>query len=158
MMCYNAIKQVVEYAAAKVADLSITFARDQGTGAHITLQGSNLQSTIHLVDYLLDLLNAPLHGKVPVDVISTVLRREWEGIQLMKNLQLLTDAQAATQPERPRNPHQHEEKEWSARIKAMVNPNTFGQSDISGPLVVYSNLMLKQLPLPDQRTLGIGEK
>ena len=74
----------------------------------------------------------------------------------MKELELLTDEEAAIQPERPRNPHEHEEEEWSARVRRMVNPNTYGQSDISGPLVVYSNLMLKQLPLPDGRTLGIG--
>ncbi len=149
-------EKVVEHAAAAVADLSIVLARDESEGAQITLQGSNLQSTIHLVDYLLDIMNAPLHGKVPIDVVSTVLRREWEGIRLMKELELLTDEQAATRPERPRNPHEHEEEEWSARVRRMVNPNTYGQSDISGPLVVYSNLMLKELPLPDGRTLGIG--
>ena len=66
------------------------------------------------------------------------------------------DEQAASLPERPRNPHKFEEEEWSARVRRMVNPNTDGQSDISGPLVVYSNLLLKQLPLPDGRTLGLG--
>lgn len=149
-------EKVVEHAAARAADLSIQLERDEGDAAHITLQGSNLQSTIHLVDFLLDIMNAPLHGKVPIDVVSTVLRREWEGIRLMKELDKLTDEQAASQPERPQNPHEHEQEAWSARVRRMLNPNTYGQSDISGPLVVYSNLMLKQLPLPDGRTLGIG--
>ncbi len=71
----------------------------------------------------------------------------------MKELELLTDEDASSNPERPRNPHQFEEAEWSARVRRMVNPNTEGQSDISGPLTVYSNLMLKQLPLPDGRLL-----
>ena len=99
----------------------------------------------------MDLTNAPLHGRVPIDVVFTVLRREWEGMRLMKRLESLTDEEAATQPKRPRNPHESDEKEWAARIRRMVNPNTEGQSDISGPLVAYSNLMLKQLPLPNGR-------
>jgi hypothetical protein len=149
-------EKIAQHATKSLKDLTINFERDEGDGAHITLRGSDLQSTLHLVDYLLDLTNAPLHGRVPIDVVSTALRREWEGIRLMKELELLTDEQAASLPERPRNPHKFEEEEWSARVRRMVNPNTDGQSDISGPLVVYSNLLLKQLPLPDGRTLGLG--
>jgi hypothetical protein len=149
-------EKIAQHATKSLKDMSILFERDEGDGAHITLRGSDLQSTLHLVDYLLDLTNAPLHGRVPIDVVSTALRREWEGIRLMKELESLTDEQAASLPERPRNPHKFEEEEWSARVRRMVNPNTDGQSDISGPLVVYSNLLLKQLPLPDGRTLGLG--
>ncbi len=148
--------KVAQHATGPLTNTRIIFERDEGDGAHITLRGSDMQSTLHMVDYLLDLTNAPLHGRVPLDVVFTALRREWEGIRLMKELELLTDEDASSKPERPRNPHQFEEAEWSARVRRMVNPNTYGQSDISGPLIVYSNLMLKQLPLPDGRTLGLG--
>ena len=74
----------------------------------------------------------------------------------MKQLESLSDQEASSKPERPGNPHQFEQEEWAARVRRMVNPNTYGQSDISGPLIAYSNLMLKQLPLPDGRTLGLS--
>ena len=148
-------KETETFAAAPISKTQISFARGADEGAAITLRGPDLQSTVHLVDYLLDLMNAPLHDRVPVEVVFTALHREWEGIRLMQELEELTDDKAASTPDRPRNPHLHDQAAWEKRVKRMVNPNTQGQSDISGPLVVYSNLMLKQLPLPDGRRLEL---
>jgi len=148
--------KVAQHAKKPLDKTSIIFERGEGYGAHITLRGSDMQSTLHMGDYLLDLTNAPLHGRVPLDVVFTVLRREWEGIRMMKELESLTDEEAFSKPERPRNSHKFDQAEWAARVRRMVNPNTYGQSDISGPLIAYSNLLLKRLPLPDGRTLGLG--
>jgi hypothetical protein len=150
--------ELAKSATKTITGNQILFERSQGDGDHIILHGTDLQSTLHLVDYLLDLTNAPLHGRVPIEVINTVLRREWEGLRLMKELNSLSDKEAASQPDRPHNPHKFDEEKWAARVRRMVNPNTDGQSDIAGPLIVYSNLMLKQLPLPDGRSLGIYSK
>ncbi len=149
---------VAKLANQKRTGNTIVVEQASGDGAQIILQGDDLQSTIHLIDYLLDLTNAPLNGRVPVEVVFTALRREWEGWNLIKELRTLSDSEAATKPDRPTNPHEHDGQEWGAKVRRMVNPNSDGQSDISGPLIVYSNLMLKHLPLPSSNIFAQPKK
>jgi len=141
-------KDFSPFATRKIARNTISFEAINGDSGQIVLRGTDLQSTVHLVDYLLDLTNAPLNGRVPVEVVFAALKREWEGMKLIEKVRKLSNVDAATKPARPVNPHEHDWQQWSERVRQMVNLNTYGQSDISGPLVVYTNLMIKHLPLP----------
>ena len=140
---------IEKHAAQTIDDTSIVCENNQPTGGQIILHGQDMQAAIHLVDYLLDLTYAPLHGRVPVEVLFTALKREWEGMRLMERLATMTDAQVAESSYRPSNPHKHDEPAWADKVHKMVRPNTFGRSNISGPLPIYSNLLLKELPLPN---------
>ena len=73
----------------------------------------------------------------------------------MEELAEMPDAEAAIRPERPRNPHAHDESAWADKVHRMVRPFTEGQSDISGPLQIFWNLLLKDLPLPDGRPIDL---
>lgn len=85
---------------------------------------------------------------MPVEVLLTVLRREWEGMRLMEKLAAMTDAQVAASTHRPTNPHEHDGPVWAHKVRQTVRPYTLGRSNISGPLPIYCNLLLKDLPLP----------
>ena len=73
----------------------------------------------------------------------------------MEELRGLSDTEAATQPARPRNPHAHDHELWEKKVRRMIQPHTGGQSDISGPLQIFWNLLLKELPLPDGKALEL---
>ncbi len=146
---------IERHAAQTIADTSIVCEHSDPIGGQIVLHGQDMQAAIHLVDYLLDLAYAPLHGRVPVEVLLTVLRREWEGMRLMERLATMTDAQVATSPHRPSNPHEHEQAAWADKVHRMVRPYTFGRSNISGPLPSYCNLLLKDLPLPNGQKVDL---
>jgi hypothetical protein len=137
-------------------DTTIVFERGQRGAGRIVIRGEDLQASIHLVDYLLDLTNAPLHGRAPIEVVLTVLRREWEGMNLLKQLQGLSDAQAATRPARLNDPHADDAKVWTEKVRWMIWPYTEGQSDISGPLQIFWNLLLIDIPLPDGKKLDLA--
>ncbi len=143
-------------AARPLNGTTILFERGQRGAGCVVLRGEDLQSSIHLVDYLLDLSNAPLHGRAPIEVVLTVLRREWEGMNLLKQLQVLSDAQAATKPARLSDPHADDVTEWTEKVRWMIWPYTEGQSDIAGPLQIFWNLLLIDIPLPDGKKLDLA--
>ena len=147
---------VSKTAARPLTDTTILFERRQRGAGHIVLRGKDLPSAIHLVDYLLDLTYAPLHGRAPMEVVLTVLRRDWEGMNLLKQLRALTDVQAATTPARLDDPHVDDRDEWTERVRRTLWPYTEGQSDIAGPLQIFWNLLLIDLPLPDGKKLDLA--
>lgn len=124
---------------------------------YVILRGDDLQSAVHLVDYFLDLTNAPLNGKTPVDVMMTIFQREWAGLPFMEALRQTPD-EDIYQPrfERPPNVHEDDAAEWTDRVHWMVWPNTEGDGNLSGPLPVLWNLMLLDLPLPDGSSLDLS--
>ncbi len=116
-------KRTIEKPAARpIEGSSLVFEQSDAKGGQILLRGRDLQSTLHLVDYLLDLSYAPLHGRAPVEVLFTVLKREWEGTRLMNELAKMPDTDVAIHPKRPRNPHVHDEQAWADKVHRMVRP------------------------------------
>ncbi|MBM3473413.1 MAG: hypothetical protein FJX75_09110 [Armatimonadetes bacterium] len=53
---------------------------------HVILRGATEQETLYLVDYLLDLANAPLHGRWPVERALAIYRDVWVGWKLVLDL------------------------------------------------------------------------
>jgi len=140
-------------------NVTATESGTKGAG-HIILHGKNLQSTIHLVDYLLDLTYAPLNGRSPMEVMLNVFEREWAGMSFLKELNQVPDAEVFDHEEliRPKNIHLNDRKEWTDKVHYMVWPNVEGISDLSGPIPAIWDLMLVDLPLPDGSSLGLEKK
>jgi hypothetical protein len=147
---------VAKIASRPLTDTTIVCERRKRGAGHIILHGHDLQSAIHLIDYLLDLTNAPLHGRQPIEVVLTVLRRDWEGTHMIEQLRGLTDTQALTTPKRLEDPHVEDRDEWTERVQWTIWPHTEGQSDIAGPLQIFWNLMLIDLPLPNGKHLDLA--
>jgi len=149
---------LVDAAASTTADGNvITCVPGATREGYILLRGEDLQSTIHLVDYLLDLTHAPLHGRTPVDVLLRVFEREWPGTALIAKLRQTPDAEIYTpELERPPCPHEDDMAEWTDKVHWMIWPNTAGDSNLSGPLPVQWNLLLLALPLPDGSLLELA--
>ncbi len=117
---------------------------------HVILRGEDLQSAIHLVDYLLDLAHAPLNGRTPVEVLFSIFEREWPGTSFLAELSRTPDADIyIPRFERPPCPHEDDMAEWTDKVHWLVWPNTQGDANLSGPLPVIWNFMLLGLPLPD---------
>ena len=131
----------------------------KGAG-HIILHGKDLQSTIHLIDYMLDLTYAPLNGRSPMEVMLNVFEREWAGMAFLEELSQVPDAEVFDNEElvRPKNIHLNDRTEWTNKVHYMVWPNVEGESNLAGPIPAIWDLMLVDLPLPDGTTLGIGKK
>jgi len=150
----DAVRQL---AGRELSGNTVVCERGATREGHIILRGEDLQSAVHLVDYLLDLSNAPLNGKTPVDVMMTIFEREWAGLPFMEALSQTPD-EDIYQPlfERPPNVHEDDAEEWTDRVHWMVWPNTEGDGNLSGPLPVLWNLMLLDLPLPDGSRLDLS--
>ncbi len=131
----------------------------KGAG-HIVLRGKDLQSTIHLIDYLLDLTYAPLNGRTPMEVMLTVFEREWAGMDFLEQLRKVPDAEVFDRAElvRPKNIHLNDRTEWTNKVHYMVWPNAEGESSLSGPIPAIWDLMLVDLPLPDGTSLGLRKE
>ena len=60
---------------------------------HITLRGDDLQRTIHLVDYLMDLTYAPFNGRTPMKVLFEVMKQQFDGVGLLERIRVTPNAQ-----------------------------------------------------------------
>lgn len=124
---------------------------------HIILRGEDLQSSIHLVDYLLDLAHAPLNGRTPIEVMFNVVEQEWPGTPFLAELGQTPDPDIhIPRFERPPCPHVDDMAEWTDKVHWMVWPNTQGDANLSGPLPVIWNFILLQLPLPDGTRIDLA--
>jgi len=150
-------EEVKRSAALHLAGNVIVTERGKQRAGHIVLHGEDLQSTIHLVDYLLDLTYAPLNGRTPVEVLLTVFEREWAGMAFLEELRKVPDAEVFDHPElvRPKNIHADDREEWTDKVHWLVWPNVEGESSLAGPLPAVWNLFLLDLPLPDGSALDL---
>ncbi|HJN17828.1 MAG TPA: hypothetical protein QGH10_20175, partial [Armatimonadota bacterium] len=128
---------VAEVARREISGNVVAFEAGEEAGGHIILRGEDLQNTIHLVDYLLDLTHAPLNGRTPVEVMFNVFAQEWPGTPLLDELRRTPDAEIY-QPhlERPPCPHVDDMAEWTDKVHWMIWPNAQGDANLSGPLPV----------------------
>ncbi|MFC1734963.1 hypothetical protein ACFL1X_02535 [Candidatus Hydrogenedentota bacterium] len=134
----------------------VTDRSDKHAG-HIILHGEDLQSTIHLVDYLLDLTYAPLHGRSPVEVMLTIFEREWPGMKFLEKLDKVPDAEVFDHEDllRPPKGHPDDREEWTEKVHMMVWPNVEGESSLAGPLPAIWDLFLLELPLPSGKKVDL---
>jgi len=150
-------EKVKTSASLPLAGNVILTERGKQRAGHIVLHGKDLQSTIHLIDYLLDLTYAPLNGRTPVEVLLTVFEREWAGTAFLEELRKVSDGEVFDHPElvRPKNIHAEDREEWTDKVHWLVWPNVEGESNLAGPLPAIWNLFLLDLPLPDGSTLDL---
>ena len=148
---------VVEPARRELAGNTIVCEPGKGAAGHIVLHGDDLQSAVHLVDYFLDLTHAPLNGRTPVDLMFHVFEREWPGTPFLEELRHTSDADIyVPHLERPPCPHTEDMAQWTERVYRMIRPNTHGDTNLSGPLPVFWNFMLLELPLPDGKRIDLS--
>ncbi len=131
----------------------VAVARTRDDAGYAVLRGEDLQSAVHLVDYWLDLTNAPLNGRTPVDVMFEVFRLEWPGHAFLDALRTTPDDQTLGKLERLENAHADAYDSWVEKVHWMVWPNTEGHGNLSGPLPPFWNLLLVDLPLPNGRKI-----
>jgi len=128
---------------------NVVCAKDQRHGAHILLRGKDLQSTVHLIDYLLDLSYAPLNGVAPVEVLFSVFEKEWDGIKLIEDLKVTPEEDVASRFARVKNSHALD-PQWGPKVHWLVWPHTSGtDANLSGVLPRFWNLFILDLPQPD---------
>ena len=129
---------------------NVVCAKGEQHGAHILLRGKDLQSTLHLIDYLLDLSYAPLNGKAPVEVLFRIFAKEWAGMQLMEDLKATAEKDVATRFEHIKSPQSHDHGEWGNKVHWLVWPHAQGtDANLSGVLPRFWNLFVLDLPQPD---------
>jgi len=150
-------EEIKTSASLPLAGNVIAIQRGKQSAGRIILHGTDLQSTIHLIDYLLDLTYAPLNGRTPVEVLLTVFKREWAGTAFLEELRKVPDAEIFDHPEllRPKNIHADDAEEWTDKVHWLVWPNVEGESSLAGPLPTIWNLFLLDLPSPDGKTLDL---
>jgi hypothetical protein len=131
---------------------------------HITLRGKDLQSTIHLVDYTMDLTYAPFNGRSPMKVLFKVMETEWDGLGLMEKLRITPDDQIGALLKTARNTHGYtdygdltEFNNWREEIYHTVRPNSTGSDiNLTGVLPRYYNYMILGIPLPDGSLIDLS--
>ncbi len=152
-------EEVTALAASPLEGNVIDFGPGGAASGYALLRGEDLQSALHLVDYLLDLTWAPLNGRTPVEVMVNVFAREWPGTLLIDALRETPEEEVPGQRlfYQPPNLHQEDEVAWAGRVQALVRPNTEGDCNLSGPLPALWTLMLFDLPLPDGTQLDLSQ-
>jgi hypothetical protein len=149
-------EQLPALAGASVTGNHLAIAPGGTSEGHLLLRGEDLQSTIHLVDYLLDLTNAPLHGRTPVDVMFAAFRQEWPANALLEAVAATPDSEVYPQYERMGNPHKDNPAEWADKVHWMVWPNTTGPNAMAGPLPIFWNILyFGDMPLPDGHLIDL---
>ncbi|NQT17440.1 MAG: hypothetical protein HQ582_32090 [Planctomycetes bacterium] len=133
----------------------VAVARTRNDAGYAVLRGEDLQSAVHLVDYWLDLTNAPLNGRTPVDVMFEVFRLEWPGHAFLDELRTTPDDQLLPKFKRLENTHADAYDSWVEKVHWMVWPNSEGHGNLSGPLPPFWNLLLVDLPLPNGRKIDL---
>lgn len=127
-------------------------------GAHILLRGKDLQSTLHLIDYLLDLSYAPLNGKAPVEVLFRIFDKEWAGIKLMEDLKTTPQDDVAGRFRNIKNAHAHDYPQWTDKVHWLVWPHASGtDANLTGVLPRFWNLLILDLPQPDGSSVNLNE-
>ena len=78
--------KVPELPAGARGLITVEKSGDSGQGIRVTLRGASRQDTLYLVDYLLDLCDAPLNGPWPAERVVEAVKRLWPGWQFLLDL------------------------------------------------------------------------
>jgi hypothetical protein len=129
-----------------------------GAQGHIVLRGRDLQSAVHLVDYLLDLTHAPFLGRAPMEVLLTAFEKEWDGMALIEKIRATPDDELPALVKGVVNPHEDDPEAWAALVRGLVRPHT-GGSDIhlTGVLPRFYDYLVLSLPLADGTRIDLSE-
>ncbi len=134
----------------KLKGNNVVCAKGEQHGAHILLRGKDLQSTLHLIDYLLDLSYAPLNGKAPVEVLFRIFAKEWAGMKLIEDLKVTPEEDVAKRFEHIKSSHSLDHGQWTDKVHWLVWPHASGtDANLSGVLPRFWNLFILDLPQPD---------
>jgi len=144
-------------ARAQLKGNNVVCAKGEQHGARILLRGKDLQSTLHLIDYLLDLSYAPLNGKAPVEVLFRIFAQEWAGTQLIEDLKATAEKDVAKRFKHIMSPHSHDQQEWTNKVHWLVWPHAQGtDANLSGVLPRFWNLFVLDLPQPDGTKVNLN--
>jgi hypothetical protein len=128
-----------------------------GAQGHILLRGEDLQSAVHLVDYLLDLTHAPLLGRAPMDVVLTAFEKEWDGLDLMETIAVTPDAELPALVDAIVNPHADDPEAWAAVVHGLVRPHSGGSDvNLTGVLPRFYDYMVLSQPLPSGQQISLS--
>jgi hypothetical protein len=151
-------EQRQEVAAREMEGNAVAVGDAPGAQGHIVLRGENLQSAIHLVDYLLDLAHAPFLGRAPMEVMLTAFEKEWDGLDLMDTIRVTPDAELPALVKGIVNPHKDDPEAWAAVVHGLVRPHSDGSDvNLTGVLPRFYDYMVLSLPLPDGERIDLSD-
>ena len=136
-----------------------------GLKGNITLHGNDLQSTIHLVDYLLDLTYAPFNGRAPMKVLYKVMESEWDGLALMERIRITPDDQLQALLGGVKNTHGYSDfgdltqfNGWRRRVYDSIRPHTAGSDiNLTGVLPRFYAFFVLGMEFPDGTRIDLSK-
>lgn len=113
----------------------------------VVLAGANLQDTIYLVDYLLDLAWAPIHGRWPADRVVAALQETWAGWKLTQDMRRMSGKEAVDLARKCPYSHEKTAAADSKRYQELLGPDLkAGASEVE-----WLQFFILKTPLPDGR-------
>jgi hypothetical protein len=160
LISWNESPDVRQAAAGAALDGNTVAVGDvPGPSGHIVLRGRDLQSAVHLVDYLLDLTHAPFLGRAPMEVVLKAFEKEWDGVDLMETIRSTPEDELPELVKGIVNPHEDDPEGWADIVHGLVRPHSDG-SDIhlTGVLPRFYDYLVLSLPLPDGTEIDLSAR
>ena len=120
---------------------------DSGQNIVVALRGATRQDTLYLVDYLLDLCEAPLNGPWPAERVIETSKSVWPGWQLLLDLRKLHGEAVVPYAYRFAKNRPAQDKEAINTVREELKRTT---EKASGQDEWWARFLL-ELPLPDGR-------
>jgi len=111
----------------------------------LVLSGASLQDTLHLVDYVLDLAWAPIHGRWPADRLVAALQQTWAGWKLIEDLRAMKGEAAVAHARKRPYRHQETRAADSKRLNELLGDGLRR----GAPELEWCKFFLLETPLPD---------
>lgn len=125
----------------------LIYAEKSGENIRIILRGATRQDTLYLVDYLLDLCDAPLYNLWPSERMIEAIRQIWGGWQLLLDLRKLQGEAAVAYARKFPNTWQRPSSQTLNKVREELKRQT--QTTLTQE--EWWRHFLLELPLPDGR-------